>query len=785
MIGHSVKNKRSGLKGAVLFTVLAVIMVMFILILTTITLAGYASKKAYSNWYNNQTTYTAQSLVDEIIVSLQPGQVNDKVGGDIVGKLASVGDSVKLGVTASGSSDIPGYGNIESLTFTYVADEGTDFDIPGYIVGSANGKKIIKVTASVEMGDETSSYSRYVIGGSKNSRIDANGGGYNAISSNVGGAGSDTSPTVYGHYYAGINGKLNIDSTLGNKARLAGDIFYRLGSGKTLKIEASGPEIAFGRNDPGENFYSGLRVDGNILFAGNKTIVSQYNFEEGATLISLDNGGTVELNSDLKMDDFSNIPYIYSNGTIEMSSGNLNIQGPLNIYCNELNFSTGGGPTIDGSANIFCMGDTESKFNLTTSNLTQWAHSAIGNVNSDMKTGCFYTKGSLKLDGSKPMTINGDLCVAKNLTIGDGCVITVNGKVYVGGSINDIARVNSAAGVVKQGKGASESDFMTYLDGCGLDISFREAFKEKRDMVCSDGSTVPDVPVFQTLQNLRSKYYEGLSKEEYEQDIEITSSTAKYKSGGIDYSGETSDHWDGKTPIEGSCTLNASDISKLPSEVLINPGTADICITLSPDVKSISNKTFIVDDSAKGSAAFYIKSTDSISFQQVRMLTKTYNNLLSGVNLDLKNLSSYPLNAVDKTFVPHLYLYADENNKVQITFEHGNCLLTGDILAPSAGFSWLTNTYKIADSLQYTFFNYADVNHDNLVNEADKQLDKITRTIAKDEAISVIGSIEVSEMKNVTNDFVYLYVDDPPMNDDSELSLTGYTWNILDGYSNY
>ena len=40
--------------GCLLFTVLAVMFVMIIVVMTTITLAGIASKKAYSNWFDNQ-----------------------------------------------------------------------------------------------------------------------------------------------------------------------------------------------------------------------------------------------------------------------------------------------------------------------------------------------------------------------------------------------------------------------------------------------------------------------------------------------------------------------------------------------------------------------------------------------------------------------------------------------------------------------------------------------------------------------------------------------------------
>lgn len=816
MSEHVIQYRRSGLKGAVLFTVLAVMMVMLILILTTISLAGIASKKAYSDWYDNQSNYTAQSLVDEIIVSLQPGQVNDEVGGEIVSKLNAVGQSVQLDVQSNGTSYIPGYGDIDSLTFTYVANEGTDYDVPGYKVSATNGKKIIKVTAAVKIGNEMSSYSRYVIGGGKNNRIDANGGGYNAISSNIGGAGSDTSPSVFGHYYAGIDGSVQNDATLGNRASLAGDIFYQLGNGKKLIIAESGPEMVFGRNDPAENFFSGLMVNGNIEFAGGKRIVSQYTNEIGAAEIFLSgSGGTVTLNDKLSMDNLSNIPYICSSGHIEMSSGILTVEGPLNIYCSYINLGgTGGGAKIDGNANIFCTDSTKTS-NITndSSTLTEWASATITDVQyDDMQTGNFYTKGDLNIDANGVFTIKGDLCVMGNLTIGKG-TLEVTGGVYVGGTINDDTKITSSK-VIEKDLGTSFKSTMNkypVLSSCNvyytdfpyadvksgtavldntkkanlyyLGTAFDDAFKEKRQMVRADGTITSDeVPVFQTLENLRNKYYDNLT---VDPDNKVVA-PSKYKSGGIDYSTVVCPDWDGTLPITSSCTIKNDDLSKLNATTAINPGGADICIILADDVKKIEGIKFVVDDSSGGSAAFYIKSTNNISFQMVKIITKTYDDLLLSPpekKLNLSSLSSYPLNSTDEEYVPHVYLYADDGNPVHITFEHGDCLLTGDVLAPSAEFSWLTNDYKIAGTLDYTFFNYADVTHDGKVDAADKQLDKVTKTLTGN--ISVIGSIEVAKMTDVTNDFVYLYVDDPPFDGSGDLTEKKYTWNILDGYCNY
>ena len=110
-MGTDIKRRKiKRLKGSVLFTTLVVMILVLLIMLTAIGLAGAASKKAYSTWFDNQTKYTAQDLVDNVVGSLAPGQPNEILGGTIIAGLGSKGSHVDVSVAVNGTDSIPGYG---------------------------------------------------------------------------------------------------------------------------------------------------------------------------------------------------------------------------------------------------------------------------------------------------------------------------------------------------------------------------------------------------------------------------------------------------------------------------------------------------------------------------------------------------------------------------------------------------------------------------------------------------------------------------------------------------
>ena len=63
MIKRYGKNK---LNGSVLYTVVAVMMIMTVFIFAALSLASAANRRAFNSYANNQTQYTARSVVETV-----------------------------------------------------------------------------------------------------------------------------------------------------------------------------------------------------------------------------------------------------------------------------------------------------------------------------------------------------------------------------------------------------------------------------------------------------------------------------------------------------------------------------------------------------------------------------------------------------------------------------------------------------------------------------------------------------------------------------------------------
>ena len=77
--------------------------------------------------------------------------------------------------------------------------------------------------------------------------------------------------------------------------------------------------------------------------------------------------------------------------------------------------------------------------------------------------------------------------------------------------------------------------------------------------------------------------------------------------------------------------------------------------------------------------------------------------------------------------------------------------------------------------------NYIDLNNDGVIT-SDEKANPVRVSRAMD--VCFLGSLEVGQI-NVTNQFGYLYVDDPPFNGGGPGLAGGYSWTTLDGYSTY
>lgn len=207
---ESKQKTRRGFKGSVLFTILVVMLVVLMLMVTTVGLASNASRRAYSEYFDHQTTSTARSVVDSVIYSLKSD--NATLGASIVTQLQN-NHSTPITVQVNGGNNLgEGFGTVDSLVFSYVGEDSAagGFNITG------SGKPIIRVTATVTQGGVTSSYSQYCIGETKSDNKTSSGGGLIAL----GGFEGAAQPGVDAHSpaYFGVKNPFTYDKlvTLSN-----------------------------------------------------------------------------------------------------------------------------------------------------------------------------------------------------------------------------------------------------------------------------------------------------------------------------------------------------------------------------------------------------------------------------------------------------------------------------------------------------------------------------------------------------------------------------------------
>ncbi len=774
MDSTKVKRNNSGFRGSVLFTVLAVMMVMLILVLTTITLAGIASKKAYSTWFDNQTNYTAQSLVDNVVRSFQPGSTNTDavlMGQEIIDSIPNKGDEVELDVTVNSggtiTSDIAGYGTVQRMTFKNVGTTN-EFHMGGITPGAgvtSEQLNIIKVTATVTMGNETSTYSTYVTGSNGSGGGHASPGGFIAKGQNFGGSGTNDAPSTYGRVYVGINGDTEtpiFDSTFANQSASAGDLYYNV---KKLVVNAStsGPLMFFGRNDPESEYYSGLKVSGQLEFNGGNVIKSLYQ----------------PISSDMSQDCINNFPYIYAKEIVLAGDGaKISVEdGPLNVFCDKItNSSTGTGSKFGGNINLICLAEGQDNvMPYDGSSLTRWASALTSSEpNYDKtQTGNVYCKGNFTTKGNGG-TIDGDLLVLGNLKITNP--MTVKGIVCYGGSIDGEDKLNAAGGVHSIGT----TDFTDFCSAC--DVLKADSGSRFKDIVVTKKSingSATELEMFQTFQHLKESYFEsdGTTYKGTINQSSLSPSDANNWHGE-----ETIDTGSNKYYLWGYDDLSVSNLSQSSyKRIDIDPGNSEMWINISNKVNYIRNKVIVVDDSAGGSVRFFIDKnrTSELLLDNTYIVTQKYADMLlniGGGSVSVKpgatlNVETYP----SSDLVPHIFIYAGAGNNVRIHMQN-NGLITGDLVGPDGTFESDANC-NVKVNLEYKLLTYDTVN--NVVNYGN------SFTITEhNKPVRVIGSIEFDNQDN-TNGFGYIYVDDPPNGGGPGFSGGEYKWNIEDGYSSY
>ncbi|MGN1411334.1 MAG: hypothetical protein ACI4WH_02335 [Oscillospiraceae bacterium] len=143
----SIRRGKS-LKGTVLFTVVAVMMVMIVFVMATLTIAGAANKRAYSSYSKNQTTYTAKSVLDATLQAM----CHDTSIANSVANASTTGTT--LSVTLPDESMGTAVVTAKKVGTTQQLNTKT---------GGYESKDVVLLSATATLGDETSTVTNYFV----------------------------------------------------------------------------------------------------------------------------------------------------------------------------------------------------------------------------------------------------------------------------------------------------------------------------------------------------------------------------------------------------------------------------------------------------------------------------------------------------------------------------------------------------------------------------------------------------------------------------------------------
>lgn len=450
-------EKKGKVGGSVLFTVIVVMMVLVVFLMGTLGLASAANKRAQNSYTSSQAQYTARMAVESVLAAMQ----NDADVAERVYKLRAntpINVDISTDRLATAGTTGDAYGRIQSCTIENI---GKDYY---YVDDKWDGRDIIKITATVQLGTQDSTVSAYILKKEKDSVVNntPSGGGGGLVT--AGDATFGTKVSVFGG--AGIN--------LGNRWRnldpadaLRGYSFdgsANFSSQDTTSLQWEAPYVVNG-SFTADGSGAALvfpKLGSGFTFWGNFNFNNQIAITSGNPAV-LNAGSSAALN-------YTDIPYIYVEKTLSITNGakgvNVNHQIPLNILCGNTCIIT----TDPIYANLYMMNDNtpdsekvekqvywpefkiEKYANYINFNqgslLSNWTYQLINGVDNPTEHvgGSIYAQDELCIDADNQKgVVEGNLVVDDDLLIstqefvveGDlvvkGSLKITNGRVKVGG----------------------------------------------------------------------------------------------------------------------------------------------------------------------------------------------------------------------------------------------------------------------------------------------------------------------------------------------------------------
>lgn len=433
-------EKKRTLKGSILFTVVSVLALMTIFMTSALALAAAANKRAHKTYSASQASYTARAAIDSILAAV--GTNNEFANA--VDSLPQNGKfEVDIGINS------PSLGKIDTASVEY-AGKTTIFD-PN--TKTWVEKNLIKITAEVTMGGETTKLVSHVV----QDPVTKSNDGPGFLTMGGAGAANGNNGSIFGGAYYGMGHGHDGGTWNGNLTYIEWNPY----DGKLTTLD----DKQYLTN---ENFYLKdiNRVEAFMVVNGNfdlKTYLTIYytqlgkglqiwgdlNMSNGVPIIKLSDPLRAEIDS--KALKFNEIPYMYVDGTMKMENQSFSIgesSYPFNIFCGNIDLNSG---SLQSYADIYCYDKNKtSKINTNSTALYSWASSLVdGGSGYSCSGGNIYSKGNIEFSGNasvgdaingsvkadgdvainKELNIKGDLVVGGKLSLNNDN-IKVNGKVY-------------------------------------------------------------------------------------------------------------------------------------------------------------------------------------------------------------------------------------------------------------------------------------------------------------------------------------------------------------------
>lgn len=395
-------------KGTVLFTVVAVMMVLIVFMTATLALATTANKRAYTNYQQEQLEYNARAVLEAVEKQIDADTTGTGICKDIVsGGTGTIPVSVKLNSesTAYHTVDV-NYSKTPQTRWVYELGAWHECEIYRLSVTESSATTSASATCESYIAIQTVSH-------------DADPEEHNDASQPNGAFVSlgDTAGTEIGtHGY----------TTGGTYLGIGRDSFsYTMSSGGDMTIDAP--------------FY----VNGDLLaptfFTMHFTkpddflvVMGDYSSSNTMRTSFVGYSGT---------DKYDTTPYIYVDGDFSCKTSiDLGEEGhAINFYAGTMHICDNGTPKIYGDIYLMDLGGSSVFGNSgTDTKLYKWTK---GNLSRTDEKGTFntqygnvYSMGSVQYDGKDQyvggnVQAKGDLLVTCN-------PLTVDGDIYVGGTLN-------------------------------------------------------------------------------------------------------------------------------------------------------------------------------------------------------------------------------------------------------------------------------------------------------------------------------------------------------------